>query len=524
VALLVRAVGEQRSTTVTRQAPRSVDQLSLLEHVDAAAADTVDDAVSDDTPSHPRSRRTRRPRPRGTGAVFAKGRRWYGQWYLRGRLVKRSLGPVREPGSRNGLTRTQAEARLRELMLETKSAPAPITERMTVADVGDRRIKHLARSGRKPDTTLANYESEIRIHFAPHFEDTPIDEITPDEVEDFIDASLDDDDRIDRGLTPLSVKTVRNLYVHLNGIFEFAISKGWCHVNPCRAVDKPASPDDDDEEIRFLDQGELDALLKASTMPVCRHTPATLARAAQARTLRDVEHLEWQHVGDRLGCSPATAIYLYRATPEAVLADDLARVDHALYLTAAMTGLRQGELLGLRWRDVDWPAQKIRVVRPYVRGKFRTPKSRKSSRAVPMADPVGRELELLYQASAYQAEDDLVFAHPHTGHPLERSQVSKRFKRALKRAGVREVRFHDLRHTFGTRCAAAGVPLRTLQAWMGHADIKTTMVYTHYAPGANEAKLVNGVFSPEGIEEGIKLSTTAHDADPENPHEIRESA
>jgi hypothetical protein len=55
-----------------------------------------------------------------------------------------------------------------------------------------------------------------------------------------------------------------------------------------------------------------------------------------------------------------------------------------------------------------------------------------------------------------------------------------------------------LRHTFGTRCAAAGVPLRTLQAWMGHADIKTTMVYTHYAPGANEAELVNGVFRGPG--------------------------
>ena len=69
-------------------------------------------------------------------------------------------------------------------------------------------------------------------------------------------------------------------------------------------------------------------------------------------------------------------MYLYRATPDAVLEDDLARVDRALYLTAAMTGLRQGELLGLRWRDVDWAAQKVRVVRPYVRGKFRTPKSR----------------------------------------------------------------------------------------------------------------------------------------------------
>jgi integrase len=483
---------------VRRGSRQSNDQLSLLEPLGAAPVGTVDRTVSEDQPTKRRTTRTARRRPSGTGAVFEKGYRWYGQWRVRGRLVKRSLGPVREAGSREGLTRTQAEARLRALMLETNCAPPPVEERMTIAEVGDRRIKQLARSGRKPDTTLANYESEIRIHFTPHFGDKAVDEITADDVEDFIDACLDSEDRLDRGLAELAVKTVRNLYVHLNGIFEFAISKGWCHANPCRTVDKPASPEEDDTEIRFLEQAELDALLDAATTPACKHSPATLARAAQARTLREVERLEWQQVGERLGCSAATAVYLYRATPEAVLEDDLARVDRALYLTAAMTGLRQGELLGLRWRDVDWAAQKIRVVRPFVRGKFRTPKSRTSSRAVPMADRVGRELELLFQASAYQTEDDLVFGHPHTGHPLERSQVSKRFKRALKRAGVRDVRFHDLRHTFGTRCAAAGVPLRTLQAWMGHADIKTTMVYTHYAPGANEAELVNGVFEPAG--------------------------
>lgn len=480
-----------------RASSSDAEQLSLLGQLDAARTVTVARVVSQEQPRKPRAPRARQRRPRGTGAVLEKGNRWYGQWYVRGRLIKRSLGPVRQPGSRDGLTRTQAEARLREVMLQTDSAPPPVTERMTVAEVGDRRIKQLARSGRKPDTTLANYESEIRIHFAPYFAEKAVDEITADDVEDFIDGCLDAEDRLDAGLAELSVKTVRNLYVHLNGIFEFAVAKSWAHANPCRAVDKPASPEDDDTEIRFLDQAELDALLKAASTPICRHTPATLARAAQARTLRDVEQLEWQQVGERLGCSPATAIYLYRATPDAVLEDDLARVDRALYLTAAMTGLRQGELLGLRWRDVDWAARKIRVVRPYVRGKFRTPKSRTSSRAVPLADRVGQELELLFQASAYQTENDLVFGHPHTGHPLERSQVSKRFKRTLKRAGVREVRFHDLRHTFGTRCAAAGVPLRTLQAWMGHADIKTTMVYTHYAPGANEAELVNGVFAPD---------------------------
>lgn len=499
------------SPAVTRaRAVGKGEQLSLLQRPAAERSDTVGRAVSQDRQSQTEKPSSRRYRPHGTGGVVEKSNRWYGQWWVRGRRVKRSLGPVRAPGTRTGLTRTQAEARLRELMLEEDTAPPPLTERLTLAEVGDRRIKQLARIGRKPDTTLANYESEMRVHFTPHFGEKSIDAITTRDVEDFIDSCLDEDDRLDRGLSPLSVKTVRNLYVHLNGIFEFAVSKGWCHQNPCRAVDKPASPEDDDQEIHFLDQAELDALLDAATTPACRHTPATLARAAQARSLRDIERLEWKAVGDRLGCSAATAIYLYRATSEAVLEDDFARVDRALYLTAAMTGLRQGELLGLRWRDIDWAAQKVRVVRPYVRGQFRTPKSRLSSRAVPMADRVGRELALLSQSSAYQAEDDLVFGHPHTGHPLERGQVSKRFKRALKRAGVREIRFHDLRHTFGTRCAAAGVPLRTLQAWMGHADIKTTMVYTHYAPGANEADLVNGVFGP-GVADAEGAPTLQND-------------
>ena len=483
---------------MTRPDPRAVRQLRLIDAVPDRATPPTGAVAAPSNEAQPEPPNRSRRRPRGTGAVFQKGDRWYGQWYVRGRLVKRSLGPVRPVGTRDGLTRTQAESRLREMMQETDSAPEPVTERMTIAQVGERRIKQLGRTGRKPDTTLATYESEIRIHFVPFFGDKPVDQITVEDVEAFIDFCLDGEERRERDLSPLSVKSVRNLYVHLNGLFEFAQNKAWAHQNPCRRVDKPASADDADQEIRFLDQAELDALVTATKTPSCRHTPATLARAEQVRTLRDIEAREWKEIGERIGCSPATAIYLYRASPDNTLEDDLARVDHALYLTAAMTGLRQGELLGLRWRDVDFAAKKVRVVRPYVRGNFRSPKSRKSSRAVPLADRVGDELRQLLSASAYQADDDLVFGHPHTGHPLGRSQVTKRFKRALKRGGVREVRFHDLRHTFGTRCAAAGVPLRTLQAWMGHADIKTTMVYTHYAPAANEADLVNGVFDPTG--------------------------
>ena len=73
-------------------------------------------------------------------------------------------------------------------------------------------------------------------------------------------------------------------------------------------------------------------------------------------------------------------------------------IDRALYLTAAMTGLREGELVALRWRDVDWQAGRVRVRQNYVLGEFGTPKSRRSTRSVPLADVVAGELDRLFQA------------------------------------------------------------------------------------------------------------------------------
>jgi integrase len=125
----------------------------------------------------------------------------------------------------------------------------------------------------------------------------------------------------------------------------------------------------------------------------------------------------------------------------------------ALYLAAAMTGLRQGELVALRWVDVDWKAGRIRVRRNYTRQEFGTLKSKRSSRSVPMTKRVVGSLKSHLERTAYSGDDDLAFCHP--GHPLDASKLRKRYKDALKRAGVRAVRFHDLRHTFGTRCAVS---------------------------------------------------------------------
>jgi integrase len=167
-------------------------------------------------------------------------------------------------------------------------------------------------------------------------------------------------------------------------------------------------------------------------------------------------------------------------------------IEPTLYLTAAMTGLRQGELLGLRWRDVDLDARRVRVVAPYVRGEFSDPKSEGSGRSLPLAIRVVEALGELREQSAYAHGSELVFAHPESGKPLDRSKLVRRFRQATERAEVRQVTFHELRHTFGTRMAASGVPLRTIQHWMGHADAKTTQVYAHYQP--SEAEVVDAAF------------------------------
>jgi integrase len=172
----------------------------------------------------------------------------------------------------------------------------------------------------------------------------------------------------------------------------------------------------------------------------------------------------------------------------AVLDDSLGRTDAALYLCAVTTGLRQGELLALRWLGVDSLARRIRVADNFPRGhtdEADTPKSRHLLRAD--GRPLARELERHFQRSDFRADHDLVFCHPATGQAYDASKLRKRFYETLGRAGLRRITFLELRHTFGTKMAASGAPLRAIREWMGHSDAKTTEVYSHYAPDATNA-------------------------------------
>ena len=170
--------------------------------------------------------------------------------------------------------------------------------------------------------------------------------------------------------------------------------------------------------------------------------------------------------------------------------------DAAIYLTAAFTGLRRGELIALRWRDVDFAGSAIRVRASFAGGALTTPKSGKV-RSVPMAPEVAAALAKLADRERWTSDDDLVFSGIF-GSYLDGSALRRRFDAAVKAAGIRPLRFHDLRHTFGTRMIAKA-DIRRVQEWMGHADVQTTMKYLHYAPRPDDAALVAEAFKVEPL-------------------------
>jgi integrase len=388
--------------------------------------------------------KTRR-RSYGTGSLYIRkdsaGREtWYGRWWTGGSPTRRALGLKRTPGSRDGLTELQAEKALSKLMHETPRR-APVSESLNIEELGQRYVRDAERRGLKLSSVTA-VKSVLRVQLVPFFEGKALARYTPRDVQALV-TKLEDDE--------LSNKTIRNYVGILSAMFKYAVRKKLAPTNPCVDVELPAKDEYASDDIHFLRPEEVHVLVR---------------------------------------CAVSGA---YES------------IDRALYITAAMTGLRQGELLALRWRDVDWPASSIRVRQNFVSGEYGKPKSKRSSRSVPMADDVGGELDRLYKASDFEVEGDLVFADPYTGEPLKRGALMRRYRRALKAAKLNpDHRFHDLRHTFGTAMAAAGVPMRTLQEWMGHRDIATTLIYADYAPKPNEAAQVTAAFKTEPLDGDVE--------------------
>lgn len=138
----------------------------------------------------------------------------------------------------------------------------------------------------------------------------------------------------------------------------------------------------------------------------------------------------------------------------------------SIVICALNTGMRKGEILNLKWSNVDLKNRKITVINT----------KNNESRVIPINQTLYQQLLALYRSK----NGEYVFSNKN-GLPF--LDIKKGFSAALKRARIKDFRFHDLRHTFGSHLVMQGVDLRTVQQLMGHKDIKMTMRYSHLSPG-----------------------------------------
>jgi integrase len=357
-----------------------------------------------------------------------------------GRQVKRRVGPAwvtsagkpRRGRPRDGcLDVAGAHDRARQIVAEQAvKAAEPQASGPTFREVALDYMRWLERvKGAKPSTladhgyALAEPNGTTNGQVMLALGDRPAAEVTPRDVENLLDALAAS------GASPRTINKRRAL---LGAVFTYGVKRAGLPANPVRATDKRREPQ----------QAALDT-----------YSVAEVERLAAA--LAEGSHR------DRPAASEATR------------AEDAQ--DAELVRVAAYTGLRQGELRALRWRDFGEGV--ITVARALSAGVESGTKGGRV-RHVPLVPQAAEALERLHSRGDFTARDELVFCN-WRGRALDPSALVARFKRARDAAGLRPLRFHDLRHTYGSLLATGGVPVTEIQAAMGHADLQTTARYLH---------------------------------------------
>ena len=298
---------------------------------------------------------------------------------------------------------------------------------LTVGEYLDRWLKDV--EGTVRESTHQRYEYAIGPHIKPALGRIKLKDLNPAQVRWFY------RDRLDSGLSPASV---HKLHVVLHKALKAAVADGLIPRNVAAGLKLP-----------MLSRQEID--------PLSRDEARRLLEAAR---------------GERL---------------------------EALYVLALNTGLRQGELLALKWNDLDLEVGVLRVRRTltktgkvYVTGE---PKTRNSRRVIRLTGAaveavrchLSRQIEEMEQMGSLYQPGGLVFASQ-TGTILNPSNVRNRsLKPLLKRAGLRPVRFHDLRHTCATLLLSENVNPKIVSEMLGHVSVSITLdVYSHLMPDMQE--------------------------------------
>ncbi len=364
-------------------------------------------------------------RASGEGTIY---RRADGQWAAAVRYVDEAGRKKR----RVVYGRTQAEVRrkLADARLRLDAGEPVKDATMSVAELlDDWTQKSLAASDRR-QATKDLYVSMARTHLVPVLGRIPLDRLRPSDVEALIAAKRA------QGLAP---STVRTIYTVLRAALDIAVRDGLVRRNVALAVRRPAA---------------------------VRTDAAYLAREQAERLLEAIR-------GDRL---------------------------EALYRLLLATGLRRGEALALHWADVDLDQATLRVRWTLVRTsrglELGEPKTEKSRRIVPLPRTAVETLRMHRVAQATErlalgpawTERGLVFPSE-IGTPLDPRNVSARFQRVARRAGLEGVSLHTLRHSAASLLLAAGTHTKVVQEHLGHSSYAITAdIYSHVAPAqAREA-------------------------------------
>lgn len=251
------------------------------------------------------------------------------------------------------------------------------------------------------------------------------------------------------GVSPRSVNRVRSV---VSAVFNYGVRHRGLSINPVALADKrrQAKPG----ALVFYTPEEIETI--ARSLEAGRH------RDLRGRTRTASEELE--------DAQDAEAVRV-----------------------ASYCGLRLGELLALRWRDIDWTGNAITVSRALSVGIEGETKSG-HVRRIPLSDQAAAALDRVSKRLDFTAADEFVFCNA-LGRTLDGSALRRRYKRARDRAGMRPLRWHDLRHTFGSTLAASGIDLVTIKSVMGHADLKTTERYLHAKSEAEMAARFTNAFA-----------------------------
>ncbi len=272
--------------------------------------------------------------------------------------------------------------------------------------------------------TLDSHQSIIERHLIPALGDTQLKHLHPQAIQAYYGQACE----------KLSAKTVHYHHRILSQALKYAVRQGYLGRNPCELVDAPSLRK---KAMRTLTPAEVEVLLE---------------------TAQDNHY-------------------------------------YPVIYTAVSTGLRQAELLGLRWRDIDLDMLSISVTQALYKRRgvcqFKEPKTAHSRRRVAMTPKLAlflreyrAERESIYwQLGKPLTLDDLVFASVE-GKPLDPSMLSHEFARIAKQAGLENVRFHDLRHTFASLMFLRGAKPKVISEALGHSSVAFTMdVYSHIIEG-----------------------------------------